>query len=122
MAVFRSFYETIFENTGTVLESDTFERVKSLLVNDVVVLFSLFEIFKELSDYFHVIDDDYAELLQRLLAGELQHKTHETYTKQYLELHADLCQNISFSVLEKKIIDLIIPADILIRYLFGDNE
>ena len=28
----------------------------------------------------------------------------------------------SFSALEKKILDLVIPADISIRYLFGDQE
>ena len=120
--VFWSFYETVFENTGTTLDPETYARIKNILIDDVKTLFALFHIFKELAEYFTVINDDYQELLKWLFAGELQHKVHDKYTKQYLELHADLCQTTTFNTIEKKIIDLIIPADILIRYLFGDNE
>ena len=120
--VFWSFYETIFDNTSTTLDTETYERVKNILIDDVKTLFALFHIFKELSEYFYVINDEYEELLKWLFAWDLQHKVHDKYAKQYLELHANLCQNTNFSTLEKKIIDLIIPADVLIRYLFGDNE
>lgn len=120
--VFWSFYETVFENTATTIDPETYERIKTILVDDVKTLFALFHIFRELSEYFYVINDEYQELLKWLFAGELQHKVHDKYAKQYLELHADLCQSTTFNTIEKKIIDLIIPADILIRYLFGDNE
>lgn len=117
-----SFYEVIFENTGKELKKSDLQRIKALLTEDVKILFALFHIFRDLSNYFYVINDDHKELISRLLAGELQHKVHEKYTKQYLELYEDLCQNSSFNTLEKKIIDLVVPADILIRYLFSDGE
>jgi hypothetical protein len=104
------------------LDPEIYERIKIILIEDVKTLFALFHIFKDLSEYFVVINDEYGEFLKRLFAGDLQHKVHDKYTKQYLELHADLCQSTTFNTLEKKIIDLIIPADILIRYLFGDDE
>lgn len=120
--VFWSFYETVFENTGVKIDDEIYAKIKMILIDDIKILFALFHIFKDLSEYFSVIDHNNDNLLKRLLAGDLQHKVHEKYAKQYLELHADLCQTTHFSTIEKKIIDLIIPADILIRYLFADNE
>ncbi len=120
--IFWSFYEIVFENTGKELKKSDLQRIKILLTEDIQILFALFHIFKDIANYFSVINDDHQELISWLLAGELQHKTHEKHTKHYLELHKDLCQTTSFSTLEKKIIDLIVPADILIRYLFSDGE
>ena len=120
--IFWSFYETIFENTWIKINSETYERVKTILINDIKTLFALFHIFKELSEYFHTINNEYEELLKWLFAWDLQHRVHDKYTKQYLELHSELSKTTGFSSLEKKVIDLIIPADILIRYLFWDNE
>ena len=120
--LFRSFYEVVFENTGKELKPKDLQRIKLLLTDDINIIFSLFHSFKHLSEYFYVINDDNKELISWLLAGELQHKTHEKQSKQYIELYQELCQTPHFSTLEKKIIDLIVPADILIRYLFSDGE
>lgn len=120
--VFWSFYEVVFENTGKELKKADLQKAKLLLTNDLKTMFTLFHLMKDLAQYFYVINDDHKELISWLLAGELQHKTHEKHTKQYLELYEDLCQTTSFNTLEKKIVDLIIPADIIIRYLFGDSE
>lgn len=120
--IFRSFYEVVFENTGKTLSPDDLLRIKTLLANDVKTMFALFHVFKDLSEYFYVVDDDDQELISWLLAWELQHKTHEKYTKQYLELYKNLRHTTSFNSIEKKIIDLVVPADIIIRYLFGDDE
>ena len=112
----------VFENTGKELKPKDLQRIKLLLTDDINITFSLFHSFKHLAESFYLINDDNKELISWLLAGELQHKTHEKQSKQYIELYQELCQTPHFSTLEKKIIDLIVPADILIRYLFSDGE
>ena len=93
-----------------------------MISRSILILFALFYIYKDLGNYFSIIDGEDTEFIKRLLAGDFHHKIHETITKQYVEVHQDLCRTTSFGNLEKKIIDLILPADILIRYLFGDSE
>lgn len=120
--IFRSFYEHVFENTGTSIDTKTYNHIKTLFFDEIKTLFALFYIYKDLGNYFSIIDGEDTEFIKRLLAGDFHHKIHETITKQYVEVHQDLCRTTSFGNLEKKIIDLILPADILIRYLFGDSE
>ncbi len=120
--VFWSFYETIFENTNAICDPIIYQRVKEFIFNDVKIFFALYHIFEEIAGYFYIINDDYPEYLKRLLAGDLHHKVHEKYTKTYLEDHENLSKSTTFTAVESKIIDLILPADILIRYLFGDDE
>jgi len=53
---------------------------------------------------------------------ELHDKQRDGYIDYFLHHQQDTIYESSFSVNEKHIIELLIPADISIRYLFGDKE
>lgn len=122
MNTFWSFYEVLFENTGSTLDQQKLDQLKTKLAEESTIFFSLLAINKRLNQYFQVTNGSQTELISWLLAGDLQHKTHEKAVKPYLEIHHELCQTTSFNALEKRIIDLIVPADVLIRYLFAEEE
>ncbi len=122
VTLFRSFYEFIFENTKQKLDPKALQRIKILFTDDLKTMFSLFHSMKELNSYFTVAQTDHKEFVSWLLAWELHHKTHGNTAKKYLELYDTLSQTTVLSSLEKEIIDLIVPADIIIKYLFGDGE
>ncbi len=119
---FRSLYELMFDQTDEALSPDKLNEIKMIFVDDIKTMFSLFYVCKDLGQYFTVVDNNYSDFLARLFAGDLHHKTHDKYIKQYLELHEDLRQTTTFWSIEKHILELILPSDILINYLFSNKE
>lgn len=122
VSLFWAFYETMFDNTDTTLDHIIFADIKRIMVDDVKTMFSLFRIYQTLNQYFVIDQGGDENFLHRLFAGDIHHKSHTNHIVKYQSLYSDLCTIPHITPLEKTIIDLIIPADILIRYLLNDNE
>lgn len=122
VSLFWAFYETMFDNTDTTMDPEIFADIKRIMVDDIKTMFSLFRIYQTLDQYFVIDQIGDENFLHRLFAGDIHHKSHTNHITKYQSLYADLCMVSTFTSLEKTIIDLIIPADILIRYLLNDNE
>lgn len=122
VSIFWEFYGLVFANTKQTLSAQDLHTIKLLLTEHLHIMFALFHSMKLLSTYFVTWHSAHKEIMERLLAWETQHHTKWQYVQDYLAGYDTLRNNTSFSDIEKKILDLLIPADISIKYLFGDQE
>lgn len=122
MRTFWSLYTLVFEKTKTKLNPDTLLEVQTEISKDVRLCFILFRIAEHINHYFVPSVWDEKAYYKRLFMDELHDKQRDGYIDYFLHHQQDTIYESSFSVNEKHIIELLIPADISIRYLFGDKE
>ena len=113
--VFFDFYKITFEQLQTKISDSDFFAVKKAVLQETAFCFLLFHFYKKLN---HLLaekssDTDYLDwLLGKTKQTNLIKAFKENYaTTKYLP-HS--------SALEQSILNMVRPADILIKYLFGD--
>lgn len=119
--VFFNFYEFIFQQTGKKPDKATFTKIKKKLLSKVEVFFLLFYSYQKYNNLFTTQQFPDDEFYKRLFADELKN--------DQLAILEDFTQNIqiystksTFSQIENKFLQYILPADILVRYLFLDTD
>lgn len=121
--MFWNFYKVVFANTKENLSQEKLKTIQTLLTANAHIMFAIYHSILHLSNYFPLNESDKnIDVIMRVLAGDIQHKTNTTISKKYIELYESLSKSPAISPVEKKIIDLIIPADIILRYLLNKNE
>ena len=113
--VFFDFYKITFEQLQTKISDSDFFAVKKAVLQETVFCFLLFHFYKKLNSLLaeKSSDTDYLDwLLWKTKQTNLIKAFKENYaTTKYLP-HS--------SPLEQSILNMVRPADILIKYLFGD--
>jgi hypothetical protein len=116
-----SFYEFVFQQTGKKIDPTIVAKLKKELLNQVELFFLLFATYKNFNTIFvhsYVTDKD---LYSWLFYDELKGNSKETYT-EFVTNHKEYTSKKTFSAIEIKIMQSILPADILLRYLFIDAD
>jgi len=116
-----SFYEFVFQQTGKKADPVVVKALKKELLNQIEMFFMLFATYKNFNTIFvhpNVIDKD---IYSRLFYDELKGDTKSIYT-EFIANHKEYTGKKTFSALETKIMQSILPADILLRYLFIDAD
>lgn len=113
--VFFDFYKITFEQLQTKISDSDFFAVKKAVLQETAFCFLLFHFYKKLNSLLaeKSLDTDYLDwLLWKTKQTNLIKAFKENYaTTKYLP-HS--------SALEQSILNMVRPADILIKYLFGD--
>lgn len=113
--VFFDFYKITFEELQTKISDSDFFAVKKAVLQETAFCFLLFHFYKKLNSLLaeKSLDTDYLDwLLWKTKQTNLIKAFKENYaTTKYLP-HS--------SPLEQSILNMVRPADILIKYLFGD--
>ena len=113
--VFFDFYKITFEQLQTKISDSDFSAVKKAVLQETAFCFLLFHFYKKLNSLLaeKSSDTDYLDwLLWKTKQTNLIKAFKENYaTTKYLP-HS--------SALEQSILNMVWPADILIKYLFGD--
>lgn len=113
--VFFDFYKITFEQLQTKISDSDFSAVKKAVLQETAFCFLLFHFYKKLNSLLaeKSSDTDYLDwLLWKTKQTNLIKAFKENYaTTKYLP-HS--------SALEQSILNMVRPADILIKYLFGD--
>ena len=113
--VFFDFYKITFEQLQTKISDSDFFAVKKAVLQETAFFFLLFHFYKKLNSLLaeKSSDTDYLDwLLWKTKQTNLIKAFKENYaTTKYLP-HS--------SALEQSILNMVRPADILIKYLFGD--
>lgn len=116
-----SFYEFVFQQTGKKVDPTIIKSLKKALLNQIDLFFLLFATYKNFNTLFvhqHVTDKDfYSWLFYDELKG-----TSKTIYAEFIANSKDYIYKKTFSAIETKIMQSILPADILLRYLFIDAD
>ncbi len=116
-----SFYEFVFQQTGKKIDSTIIKTLKKSLLNQIELFFLLFAVYKNFNTLFvhqYVSDKD---LYAWLFYDELRGSDKSIYA-EFVENHKEYTTKKTFSSVETKVMQSILPADILLRYLFIDSD
>jgi hypothetical protein len=120
--VFFNFYELIFEQSGKKFDQDTITEIKKELVKNLEVFFTLFYVYQRVNKLFVADNLTDKDFYSRLFYDELKKGSYKNLVQDYVENSSTYSSSSLFSLTEKKIINLILPADILIRYLLDGKD
>ncbi len=116
-----SFYEFVFHQTGKKADPVIIKALKKELLNQVELFFLLFAVYQNFNTIFihdQVSDKD---LYSWLFYDELKSDTKTIYT-EFIANYKEYTDKKTFSAIETKIMQSVLPADILLRYLFIDAD
>lgn len=119
--LFFNFYEFIFQQTGKKLDKTTFNRIKKKLLNKVEVFFFLFYSYQKYNKVFTSEQFPDNEFYKRLFADEIKNDQ-QSIIENFSQNIQTYSSKTTFSQIENKLLQYILPADILIRYLFLDTN
>ncbi|MFA5748109.1 MAG: hypothetical protein WC872_03255, partial [Candidatus Absconditabacterales bacterium] len=119
--VFFSFYEFVFNQTGKKIDNKILNQLKKELLNQVEVFFLLFEFYKKLNGLFKNIKDSDSDFYSWLFYDELKGEF-KTIFGDFVDNNKIYTSKATFGLLETKILQFILPADVLLRYLFIDSD
>jgi hypothetical protein len=122
MKTFWNLYVLIFEKTRTKLNTKTLLEIQTMISSDVRLWFCLYRIIEYISNYFNPVDNDTTSYYKWLFMDELKDKNRSIITDNFINNHITDTIESTFSETDKAIVELLIPADISIKYLFGDKE
>lgn len=116
-----SFYEFVFQQTGSKIDPIIIKKLKKELLNQIELFFLLFATYKNFNTIFvHQYVDD-KDLYAWLFYDELKGNEKNIYA-EFIANHKEYTNKETFSVIETKVMQSILPADILLRYLFIDSD
>ena len=122
MKTFWSLYAVVFEKSKTKLNPKTFVIIQKKMMNDVRFFLSFYHILNYISCYFSPLGDDYQSYYERLFMDDTKDKNRKIIIKEFIANRINYVSTMTFTELEQSIIELLIPGDITMRYLFGDKE
>ena len=118
---FFSFYEFVFQQTGKKIDQNIMKSIKKELLNQIELFFLLFAVYQNFNTTFtHQYTDD-KDLYEWLFYDELNSDQKSIYA-EFIAYHKDYTNKTNFSAIETKIMQTVLPADILLRYLFIDMD
>ncbi len=120
--LFFNFYRLIFEQSAKNIDEKYFQQIKKSLLSNIQIFFTLFYTYQQLSLEFKADGSLQKEFYQWLFYDELKKWTYKNLVTDFVENYQAYTTSETFSTTEKNIINLILPADILIRYLFEGKD
>jgi len=120
--VFFNFVIYVFRQTKTPLDKGIFNNIKKDILWQVDIFFMLFRFYGRFEGLFSRHDDDQLDLKSWLFADDLDQKKYKNILADYMKNSDNYRVSTKFSLTEKKLLNLVLPADILLRYLFMDTN
>ncbi len=119
--VFFNFYEFIFQQTGKKIEKSKLTAIKKKVLDKADILFFLFYSYQKYNNLFTKEQFPDKEFYQWLFSDEIK-GDQQTIIDDFSQNIQIYSTKTTFSQIENKLIQYILPADILIRYLFLETN
>ncbi len=119
--LFWSFYPIVLHQFWSPCDPSVIESFKKKTLKQTDLFCMLYYSYQHVASVFSVDDSEYQDFMQWLFYDESKKQTFQESLHDYLNHMTTYRHSISFSLSEQKLISTLIPADILIKYLF-DHE
>ena len=116
-----SFYEFVFQQTGKKADPLLIKKLKKELLNQIELFFLLFAAYKNFNTVFVHKDVSDQDFYAWLFYDELKEKDKAAYA-EFIQSYKEYTSQNTFSAVDTKVMQSILPADILLRYLFIDSD
>lgn len=120
--VFFNFYKTVFQQSGQKFDIEIMEKIKKDLLWEIDVLFLLFEHYKLFNNLYADQNSNHEDFYKWIFYDEIKEAHLKNMIVNFIDQKDDFIYKSTFSIVEKKILQYILPADILLKYLFVDTD
>jgi hypothetical protein len=121
--VFFNFYITIFQQSGETFDIDQFMELRKNLISEIDIFFMLFEHYQKFNElYYNDIHDTDGDFYKWIFYDEIKDTHLSELITNFIDHRDDFIYKSTFSLVEKKILQYVLPADILLKYLFLDAD
>lgn len=117
-----NFYDLIFEQSTDKIDPWFIEEIKREILWEIDLLFLFFEHFKLINWTFESVDQNDESFYNWIFYDELKDINLKSLITDFIEQREKFIYDINFSVVEKRILTYILPADILLKYLFVNTD
>jgi len=118
---FFHFYEFVFSQTGKKITKEELAKIKKDVLNASEIFFPLFATYQRLNETFTNPDITDKDLYSWIFYDELK-GDQKNIVAEFIENYQKYTSQANSSSVETKIMQFILPADILIRYMFLDMD
>lgn len=116
-----SFYDLTLQQYG--VESRKHRKaIRTALLQHIHLFFMLFYCYQRLNGVFHASSISEKELYQRLLYDELKKWPLKASAQSFITQSSTTTRESTFSDVDQDLLQIIFPADILVRYLFHERD
>jgi hypothetical protein len=119
--LFFNFYEFVFVQTGKVISKEELGKIKKDLLNEGGIFFLLFATYQKLNTMFSMPDITDKDLYAWIFYEELK-GNEKKIINEFIENYDLYATQATYSAIETKIMQFILPADILLRYMFLEMD
>jgi hypothetical protein len=112
----------VFLQTWTSFDKKILANIKKTLLKENDIFFMLQAVYEKVNGVFDVTINNEKDYYQRLFYDEAKDQWHGVAVQDFIKNCNYYNQQATFSLTEKKILPLVLPADILIRYLYTDAD
>jgi hypothetical protein len=123
--IFFNFFKLVNEKAGLKVENDVYEEIKSKLLKERIDMFLfLFFTYAEVERVFflHNVGLSDKDFFERLFYDDIKVGKYKNIIKDYLDNFKKYQKSAEFSTTEKMILNLILPADVLIRFFLDGPD
>lgn len=119
--IFFSFYGFVFQQIGQTIDPKLLLDIKKTILNQTEIFFVLLSMYEQCNKVFAHRNTNDKDMYARLFYDELKGENKHIF-QDFIDHAWASSTQIHFSAKENKILQQILPADILLRYLFLDND
>ncbi len=122
--IFFNLYQLTNQETKLKISTEVFETIKKELLKDMEFFMSLFYIvyrFWNIFDYHNVWMKE-KDFFERLFYDEISSGKYKNVIRDFLDNLEYYQSNIEFSLTEKTLMNLILPADVIVRFFFWSSD
>jgi len=119
---FFNFYETIFQQSAQKIDKNIFEEIKKELLWEIDIFFLLFDHYQLFNWLFENEWHNEEDFYKWIFYDEIKETHLKNMIVSFIDQKDKFIYKSSFSIVEKKILQYVLPADILLKYLFVDTD
>lgn len=119
---FFNFYETVFQQSAQAIDAEIFNAIKKELLWEIDIFFLLFEHYQLFNWLFENKEHNEEDFYKWIFYDEIKEAHLKNMIVNFIEQKDKFIYRSNFSIVEKKILQYVLPADILLKYLFVDSD
>lgn len=120
--LFFNFYKVVLDQAGIELSSTEMEAVKQKLLQHIHVFFMLYHVYQSVGMCIQPYGVSEKEFYGWLFYDELKKGDFQPLVQDFVENALYYTRRSDFSTTERKVMHLVLPADILLRYLLDTED
>ena len=120
--LFFAFYDFVFQQTGKKPDPKLMSAIKKDILHQTEIFFLLLPVYQECNRLFVHAGVSDKDMYAWLFYDELKEDDLMSAYKDFIDSYPKRTKTTGFSVIETRLLHTILPADILLKYLFLDAD